>query len=237
MKRMFLVPVLAAGLLVPLGAFAGPFADFEGQLRQAYATYRAALFQTNTGEAEGAARALAGLAQKWDGLNAEWAASPPPQYADDPGFAETLAAVGTTVTAAADQVAAGDLPGAHESLEAVRDALGDMHLRNGIVSFSDRMNAYHARMEHVLLTDYAAMGEAALGPLREEAAVLAYLVDEIEAHPAPEANDPDYAPRIAALRQSVQALQDAARAQDLEAALAAVRGLKRPFSQLFVKFG
>jgi len=237
MKRMFLVPVLAAGLLAPLGALAGPFADFESQLRDAYATYRAALFQTNTGKEDGSAKALAGLARKWDGLSADWAASPPPQYADDPAYAETLANVRASIAAAADRVDAGDLPGAHETLEAVRDALGDLHLRNGIVTFSDRMNAYHARMEHVLTTDYAPMGEAALGALREEAAVLTYLADDIAAHPAPEADDLDYAPRLAALRQSVQALQDAARAGDLEAALAAARGLKKPFSQFFVKFG
>ncbi|MGC9371594.1 MAG: hypothetical protein ACP5DX_18845, partial [Paracoccaceae bacterium] len=183
------------------------------------------------------AKALAGLARKWDGLSADWATSPPPQYADDPAYAETLARVETTIAAAADQVAAGDLPGAHETLEAVRDALGELHLRNGIVTFSDRMNAYHARMEHVLMTDYAAMGEAALGLLREEAAVLAYLADDIAAHPAPEADDPDFSPRLAALRKSVQALQEATRAGDLEAALAAARGLKKPFSQFFVKFG
>ena len=237
MKRMFLVPVLAAVLLAPLGALAGPFVDFENQLRDAYATYRAALFQTNTGTAEGSAKALAGLARKWDGLSADWAASPPPQYADDPAYAETLVNVRASIAAAADQVDAGDLPGAHDTLEAVRDALGELHLRNGIVTFSDRMNAYHARMEHVLTTDFAAMGEAAVGALRDESAVLAYLADDLVAHPAPEADDPGYAPRLTALRQSVQALQDAALAGDLQAALAAARGLKKPFSQLFVKFG
>ncbi|WP_212523699.1 hypothetical protein [Actibacterium sp. MT2.3-13A] len=237
MKRIFLVPALAAGLLAPLAAFAGPFADFETQLRGAYASYRAALFQTNAGKPEPAAQALSGFAQKWDGLTADWAASPPPQYADDPAYAGTLAAVAATIDTAAGQTAAGDLPAAHATLEAVREALGGLHLRNGIVGFSDRMNAYHARMEHVLMTDYAAMGEAALGPLREEAAVLTYLVDEIEAHPAPEAGDPAYAPLVAGLRQSVQALQDAARANDLKAALASVGGLKKPYAQLFVKFG
>lgn len=237
MKRVFLVPVLAAGLLPPLGALAGPFADFESQLREAYATYRTALFQTNSGKAEDSAKALAEVARQWDGLRADWAAGPPPQYADDPAFAATLGGVGASIAAAAAQVADRDLPAAHETLETVRDAIGDLHLRNGIVSFSDRMNAYHARMEHILLTDFAAMGKAALGPLREEAAVLAYLADEIAAHPAPESDDPGYAPRIAALRRSVQALQDAARAGDLEAAQAAVGGLKKPFSQLFVKFG
>ena len=30
------------------------------------------------------------------------------------------------------------------------DEIGDLHARNGIIGFSDRMNAYHARMEEVL---------------------------------------------------------------------------------------
>ena len=31
---------------------------------------------------------------------------------------------------------------------------GELHIRNGLYTFSDRMNTYHAKMEHVLGNDY-----------------------------------------------------------------------------------
>ena len=99
------------------------------------------------------------------------------------------------------------------------------------------MNAYHAQMELVLDTDYAAMGPAAIGALAQSAAVLRYLADEVSKHPAPEAANPAYAPLVAGLNSSVKALNDAVQAGDLAAALAAVGALKTPYAKLFAKFG
>ena len=227
---------IALALSVPVTAFAGPFADFESQLRSAYGTYRIALFQSNSGNAEVTGKALTELAQGWGVLTETWSATPPPQYADDGAFAATLASVETIIGEATAQVSAGELGAAHLTLEEMREELGALHLRNGIVSFSDRMNAYHAHMEEVLGADLAAMPDA-LGYLRESAAVLGYLADEIGSHPAPEAADPAYEPLVGAFRQSVAALRDAARSGDIEAAKAAVGGLKMPYAKLFAKFG
>lgn len=217
-------------------ASAGPVAEFEAAMRGAYADYRAALFTTNAGKPDASVTAVAVFRQKWAALVA---ANPeaPPQYADDSTYAATLAEVAATADAAAGEVAAGDLPKAHETLEAIRFQIGGLHERNGIVGFSDRMNAYHARMEEVLGRDYGGFDAAGLGALREDAAVLAWLAADIKAHPPAEASDPAYGTLLDGLVDSVTSLADAARNGDAAAAKSALGGLKAPYSKLFLKFG
>lgn len=226
---------VAAIAILPTGLSAGAFSDFETDLREAYGHYRTALFQSNAGKAEPTQAAIEALSGAWAALEADWAAEPPPQYADDPGFGTTLDSVAAIVDEAAGEAAAGQLAEAHETLEGVREEIGALHMRNGIVRFSDRMNAYHAVMEEVLTAGVPADGS--LGQLREEAAVLMYLARDIVAHPAPEAADPAYAPMVDDLLASVAALQEAARAGDAAAAKAALGALKMPYAKLFARFG
>lgn len=237
MTRTFVVLGLLAGLAAPVTVLAGPFRDFESDLRDAYGQYRVALFQSNQGDAQATTAAIETLSAKWTALETAWGKTPPPQYADDPDYAKTLAAVETVISQASQQLAGGDLGKVHVTLEGLRAEVAGLHDRNGIVSFSDRMNAYHARMEMVLGRDLAAAPDGGLAVLGEDAAVLSYLVADITAHPAPESADPAYAPALEALTKSVQALQDAVRAGDAAAARKAVGGLKGPYSKLFAKFG
>jgi len=215
---------------------AGPVADFEASLRQAYGEYRVALFATNSGDAEKSKAAIKGFEAKWTEL-AEANMTPPPQYADDPAYKATLEKVGEILGEAGAQAGEGQLTEAHETLEAIRDQIGSLHERNGIVGFSDRMNAYHARMEEILARDYGGFDEAGMGMLREDAAVLSYLAEQIADHPPAEASDPAYGPLLAAMRDSATALEEAARDGNSDDAAKAVSGLKVPYSKLFLKFG
>ncbi len=228
---------LATALFAPAAAFAGPVSDFENAMRSAYGDYRAALFQTNANNADQAAAAVKSFTGKWEALRAA-SATPPPQYGDDATFAETMAKVNEIATQAASDVAGGNLAHAHETLEAIRDQIGGLHERNGVIGFSDRMNAYHAKMEDILAMDYSGFDAAGLGLLREDGAVLAYLAADIEAHPPQGApDDAAYAPLLAGVKASVKSLQDAAAGTDAQAAKAAVDSLKVPYSKFFLKFG
>ena len=237
MKRHLFALSLLVGLSAPLATWAGPFADFEDDLRDAYGAYRTALFQSNQGNAEGTAKALQALSDKWTALDAQWRAAPPPQYAEDAGFAQTLTSAEAVIAQALQEGTGGDLGQVHVTLEALRAEVAALHARNGIIGFSDRMNAYHAQMEAILGLDLAKAPDGGLTALTEGGTVLAFLAADLAAHPAPESADPAYAPAFAAVMQSVQALQDAPRAGDLAAAKAALGGLKGPYSKFFVKFG
>ncbi|MCE5974528.1 hypothetical protein LZA78_13650 [Sinirhodobacter sp. WL0062] len=231
----FLVLALAMSAAIP--AWAVTFREGEAQLRQAYGAYRDALFLSNQGKQAETAAALEKFDVAWSQIVAGWTIDPPPQYAEDMALAETFTTVNGLIATAGQQVGAGDLPTAHLTLEEVREAVAALHMRNDMVGFSDRMNAYHAAMEEVLETDFAALGDAGLARMQAEAAVLEYLAGQILAHPAPEATDPTFAPLLEGFLASVTAFGDAARAGDLAAGIAAQSGLKVPYSKLFAKFG
>jgi hypothetical protein len=219
-------------------AFAGPVTDFEAAYGEMYAGYRSALFATNSGSAENSAAALQGLEKQWDALTAAYGQTPPPQYESDPEWAATIANVSGSIAKASDAVAKGDLPASHETLEGVREAFSALHARNGIETFSDRMNAYHAEMEKIIGLDLAALDAGAKQTLLEHSAVLAYLAqDVLSAPPANAKDNAEYAILSAALQASVDQLVTAARAGDEAAIKAAVGALKVPYSKFFLKFG
>lgn len=218
--------------------FAGPVANFEGAFGDVYAIYRSALFATNSGDAEKSLKAMNGLDAKWSGLVAGYYLTPPPQYQDDPLWAETVDKVGGYVEKAKAEVENGQLPVAHETLEAVRDEIGNLHARNNIETFSDRMNAYHAEMEHVLELDLSTIDAATQQKLLEHAAVLSYLADDVlQSPPAKISDQAEYDALANAFESSVKKYLAAARTGDAEALKAAVGGLKVPYSKFFLKFG
>ena len=228
-----LLAIAATSVVLATAAHAGPVADFEAQMRSAYADYRGALFQTNAGKQDAAIKAIESFKAKWSALAAE----PPPQYADDAAYATTLAKVTALADAAATEAGESKLAEAHETLEGIRDEIGGLHERNGVVGFSDRMNAYHAWMETILGKDYGGFDAAGLAVLREDAAVLAYLAADIAAHPPVEAADPAYQGLLDAVSASVAALRQAAEAADAPAAKQAVGGQKDPKSNHVLKLG
>ncbi|WP_127903974.1 hypothetical protein [Solirhodobacter olei] len=235
--RSFLPALALVAALVAPAAHAGKIADFEAGLRKAYASYRVALFDSNQGDASATAEAINKFSAQWAGLMTDWRSTPPPQYADDPKWSDTLAKVASSLDTAKAQAKAGNVPDAHMTLEAVRLALWKLHERNGIIGFSDRMNAYHAEMEKVLALDPALYTGKVAPKVAELAGVLDYLVGQIEAHPAPEASEADYAPLEAAFRASVDALVNAVAAGDPAQVKAAIEGLRGPYRQFFVKYG
>jgi len=237
MKRSLISGAVLA-VAFATAASAGPVTDFENAYRQMYASYRAALFKTNSGQQDASAQAIAAFGEKLAALSGTYADAPPPQYVDDPMWGETISDASGLVAKAAEEINAGNLTGAHETLEGVREVFSELHLRNQIESYSDRMNAYHAEMEIVLGTDVAELDAAKIALLREHAAVLAYLAGDVLGNPPPEAADnAQYTQLTAAFEASVTAFLDATRSGDPAAVRAALGGLKVPYSKLFVNFG
>ncbi len=226
--------VLAASCAVA----AGPVAEFDSAFRSMYAEYRSALFLTNAGKQAEAADAMAALSDQLSVIAVTYGPAPPPQYQDDPLWGATMADAATLVGAAGEQVRKGELAEAHETLEHVRDIFGDLHARNGIETFSDRMNAYHAAMETFLGLDLDAELADDCGLIHEHAAVLSYLAQAVLTAPPPEAaGNEAYAALAEAFGKSVAELLAAARAGDGDRIKVAAVGLKPPYSRLFLKFG
>ena len=236
MRRLILSGVALAALSGLVQA--GPVAEFEAALRDAYGNYRAALFMTNSGKAEGSQTAIGAFSSKWASIESTWSANPPPQYADDAKWTETLAAVDDVAAKAAEEIKSGKLPEAHVTLEAIRDTIGELHARNGVITFSDRMNAYHAAMEHALGMNMSSPDAATLDQVHERAAVLAYLAGEMINHPPEDAaGSAEFGTLSKAVSASVDAYLEAARSRDADKIKAATGKLKPAYAKLFLKFG
>lgn len=217
---------------------AGPVVDFDIAYEAAYSSYRTALFATNKGDVAKSVGALKQLDSDWTELMAEYRTSPPPQFEADPLWDQTVEEVSNLLEQAKTLSAAGDLPIAHETLEGIREAIGALHARNQVETFSDRMNAYHAEMEVILGVDTAMMDAAVKQSLLEHSAVLAYLADDVlSSPPAGAINSSEFAALAAGLQATVDKFVAAARSGDSAALLAAVGALKVPYSKLFLKFG
>jgi hypothetical protein len=222
--------LLAAGSVQALG-----LREAEAQVAAAYADYRAALFQTNQRNRAATESALDSFAAKWQALATAWRLEPPPQYAADPALAETLDAVARVAVAAREATARSQLAEAHEILEEIRDLLAALRARNGVVVFSDRMNAYHALMEKVIEAEYG--GAAGLAALRDDVAVLLHLARDLAANRPHNVDAAAFDTALRAVLGSVEALHRAAAAGDAAAIGAAREALKAPYSRMFLRFG
>jgi hypothetical protein len=234
--RTVIAATALAGVIA-VSAAAGPVIDFENTLDTAYADYRMALVLTNQKNVDGTMKAISGFEAKWATLAATYAKAPPPQYAEDQTFAAVLAKIAEINQRAKQMAADGKLAESHEVLEEIRHELGELRLRNGIMRFSDRMNEFHARMEIVVVKSYDGFSAAGLAELREDAAVLVVLADDLKRHPPASAASPEFAPLLQALLDTVRALQSAARTGDGSAGKVALGKIKPAYSRLFAKFG
>ena len=228
--------VLCLGLLGSAWA-ADPLTD---AVQAAYPPYRAALFLTNGKDQAEAANAVAQARATWAEVTARFAtAPPPPPYQRDTTIATTMAEVAKIYERAATQVQAGQLTPAHETLEQVRDLLAGMRQRNGVVVFSDHMNAYHEEMEHVVVDGPKQLADAAgAQALLARVGALDYLARRLRTQ-APEAllRDAEFTALLAKVEESVNTLKQALIKQDLSAARESVIKVKGPYSRLFRKYG
>jgi hypothetical protein len=228
---------LAAAAALAAPAHAGdPFTD---AVQAACAPYRSALFRTNSQAQAESEQAVAQARQAWAAVVGRFGTQPPAPYDRDPRFAASLAEIDAAYERAATQVGQRRLAEAHETLEAVRDLLADLRRRSQVIVYSDHMNAYHAEMEHVLGEGpkLLAQPQGAMELLARTGA-LDYLAGRLESEaPEPLRADPEFAKLLAAVRQSVAALKSALVSGDGAAARAALGQIKKPYSQLFLKFG
>lgn len=178
-------------LLVPLAATPasgadGDLAQFNEASAEAYRHYRSAVHYLHTGNPGLAALELSAMTEKWRALEERFAKNPPAAYAGDPAWGATLTDVGDRIEAARAFADAGAGEDASRTLAPLRAELAELRRRNGVVVFSDQVDAVTAAMETLWvhrheppdladaelsaeITEEAARMRAALERCREEA--------------------------------------------------------------------
>jgi len=208
-------------------------------MQAAYVPYRTALFKTNAKAQADSEQAVADARAQFRALGSRFADKPPAPYDRDAEFAATLKKVDQVLAKADTEIKADNLAKGHETLEEVRDLLGELRRRNGVVVFSDHMNAYHEEMEHVFDDGAATLAKpGGMLALAGQAAVLDYLAKRLRSEaPAALVKNAEFTSLVDAVQASVNALRAAIARQDEAAVREAIGKIKSPYSRLFIKFG
>lgn len=227
---------LVLALLAP-PVFAGD--AVTDALQAAYVPYRVALFKTNAKEQADAELAITNTRAQYAALAQRFGGKPPAPYDRDTEFAATLKKVDEVLAQGEAQIKARDLAAGHQTIEAVRDLLGDLRRRNGVVVYSDHMNAYHERMEHLVDSAAATLAQpGGLMALAGQAGVLDFLAQRLRSEAPSSLNgNPEFTALVSAVQASVGALTGALARQDAAAVREAIGKIKSPYSRLFIKFG
>lgn len=118
---------------------------FHTAVAGAYRHYREAIHYHETGNAELGDLALDQFLAEWKALAARYADKPPPAYANDAAFAETLTAIEGKA-----QSAIGSAPAeALLALQPIRADLAALRRRSGQLAFSDCIDAMNAAMDRL----------------------------------------------------------------------------------------
>lgn len=237
MKLLIRGVLLCASGLLPLSGLAAD--ALTEAIQKSYAPYRVALYKTN-GKSQAEAREVLDQAREgWARVASQFGVRPPPPYDRDRQLPQTFDAIDKAYAKASGEVDQNKLGKAHATLEEVRDLLADLRRRNGVIVFSDHMNAYHTAMEDMVAdgTDLLAKPDGKLR-LMARIGVLDYLAKNLKSEASPElAANADFAELVKGVVKSVADLEAALLADKEEAVKEAINALKKPYSRMFMKFG
>ncbi len=243
MTGRFLLAALAALVLSGLAGTsrASELSDFNDASADAYRHYRAAVSYLRTGNTALAAIELEAATGKWQGVTGRFAANPPDAFADDAAWTVTLNGVGQRLQQALTSTDAGDLKMARETLAPVRDELGALRRRNGVVVFSDRVDEVTAAMDRLWRFRRERPDFVSAETLREltsGTAILGHLLRRCrEEAPAALRGDPDFLRFLDSAVEGVERLWQAVEGRDEQLLINTLREL-RSFERLFfLRFG
>ncbi len=242
MNRLRFVKSTVTGVLLlvsPLSFAQTAFEQFLQQQDKAYSQYRIALFQSSKGDQAAAQKAAESFDQQWKAVADKFRDMPPEVFASDKLWQQTLEQVTRHADESVKQIKAGQLTEAHETLESVRDELGQLRQRNHIELFSDHVNSYHEVMEVLLeMTTDAGLAESALPQVREKLGALSYLLDQMQrSAPVEYRQNNKYKELENGVLTSVTNLRTALDQASVADVTKAINALKPAYAKFFVAFG
>ena len=217
-----------------LGAFNGAFADAWGH-------YRQAVFYGRSGNVAVAALALDEFVAKWSALTARFGDDPPDAFAGDRAWKDTLDSIGAIARQGLEQLDAGDVESAGQTLAPIRGIAGDLRRRNGVTVYSDEIDELSAAMD--VLARYRREIEDLGNPedlalVTRQASVVAYLFDKCNAQAsAAVKGDPEFRRLIEGARESMDKLWASLRSGDIRLYRIGIGELRSYERILFLRFG
>lgn len=233
--------LLGALVLVPMSAGAGTaFQQFQRDVSDAYGPYRTALFQTSQKDQAKSLDAMRQFQQRWNDIVLRYADAAPGPYDGDPQWKSTLQDVTRIAAQSLQEIEAGQFAKSHATMEAIRDALGDLRQRNGVVVYSDHINAYHEEMEALVESPLSpqSLDPPTMLTIRERLAVLEFLAGRLRSQaPKAYAANEEFKKLVDGVFASLEGLRRALDANAPDQIVKAVKALKPAYARLFVRFG
>jgi hypothetical protein len=230
----------AAGLSMTLPTLAsGP--GFQGAQADAYAHYREAVFYARTGNTPVAGLALDEFVTKWTALVGLYADNPPPEYAGDAKFGETLRDILARSEEGLEALDADDAESAREAINPIRGILADLRRRNGLVTWSDLVDELTAAMD--VLARYRRevkdLDDAeTVAMVRDQAAIVAALFERCRKEAAPEiAVDPEFRRLISGAAESMGRLLESLETKSMRLYRIGIGELRSYERIMYLRFG
>lgn len=241
--RRVLVVATAVLLLVPAVAGAAEKTPFLDAVNGAYPHLKMSWFYSRTGSGDVAALEIGAFQDAWAEIAQKFAAAPPPRFAGDKRWRQSISAVTATTAKALAECEAGRLKEAHRMLGEVRSALSDLRRRNSIVLFTDHVEAYGVQVARLsrLRTQIRKAGKLtpeALEDLGHVARALRTAVQNISNRaPADLLSDPAFRASIEGNFKSVSLLERGVRRKNLRAVTGSVSAVRSDYVLLYIRYG
>ncbi len=222
-------------------AMAGELAEFNDSVAALAEPYRNAAAYLRTGNQDLAALELESAIERWQATLKRFAADPPDAYSGDKAWRPTLESIAAGLRTALDLVDAGDGSAAAAELAPIRRTLAELRRRNGVTTFSDRVDAVSGAMERLMAFRRQAIdftSRDTLRALQAGAAIVAYELGRCgEAAPPRLLQDPAFTRLLDGAEAAVGRLWQAIEQGDarlLQATLGELRSFER---LLYLRFG
>jgi hypothetical protein len=240
MLRSLSVVVLCLAAFA-IEAHASALSRYNEAVARAYDHYRSGLFYVQTGNPAVAGFEIAKAVAVWKEAVIPFAAAPPDAFSDDEAFGRDLQDIFRRLHEADALLAAGDGDGAEAQLTPVRTLLADLRHRNGVIVFSDRVDAANAAMDRLWVYRHAPpdwSDDGAVSALLADAAVTLYHYRRLESDaPAALAANPEFQRIVTGAVASLEALWVEILAGNEEMVISYLRELRSFDRILWLQFG
>lgn len=235
------LPAFVIMMLLAPGPLAAGGANFETDRAGAYAHYREAVFYARTGNTPIAALALDEFIVKWSALVATYADSPPAAYAAETDWSGVLGDILERAESGLEALDTDDAEAARTAIDPIRGILGDLRRRNGVITYSDHVNALSAAMD--VLARYRRevkdLGDAqAVAAVREQAAIVSTLFEKCRSAATPDiAGDPEFMRLVDGAAESMGKLLKSLQTGDILLYRIGIGELRSYERIMFLRFG
>jgi len=241
LRGLLALACFVGGLLT--GSLAAPAngGDFQSVLADAYTHYREAVFYSRSDNTPVAALALDEFVVKWGVVVEHFADSPPPEFAGDALWGETLRDILARAESGLESLDADDPKVAREAIGPIRGMLGELRRRNGVVTWSDLVDELSAAMDVLARyrRDVKDLDDAGtVAKVREQAAIVAALFERCSKEAAPKiAGEPEFIRLIEGASESMGRLLTSLETRSLRLYRIGIGELRSYERIMYMRFG